>query len=103
MKRAIGTVLLAAMMVGTGSVWADDDDRRRLEAQNDVTALQPIRTYGDSPEAAREHAKLLAQTQCDQNILLIRAFRELRGTCRYEQGSGQWHCYGQKFRCEEQH
>ena len=93
MKRMTSATIVAlAMLTGAGLAWADD-----------VTALQPIQTYGDSPDDARERARLLAQMQCDRNTRLIRAFRELRGVCRYEESSGQWFCYSQKFRCVEQH
>ena len=95
MKRTV-----IATIVGLALATSITAESARAE---DVPSLQPIETYGPTEADAREAAKRLARLLCGRNERLTRAVRVLPGKCRYEQGSGQWFCYSQKFDCAEQH
>ena len=66
---------------------------------DDVEALQPLTTQGETKAKARKLARLVAERQCAANSTLVRAVRVLPGEC--QAGGGVWECYGQKFVCAE--
>ena len=77
-----------AVVVNSGPASADD-----------VEALQPITTQGETKAEARKRARRIAGLLCARNTRLVRAVRVLPGEC--QAGGGVWECYGQKFVCAE--